>query len=542
MTTAQPTNTELAKKVEAIMDAPVEKQGAMIQALWNDLVGLAKTCAGDHPGVRTSVLAAGATNLVMALKAIPRVRGKDCNNATRKEAAFRALFESDSTDTKHVDAVMELIEKMQSRVNEVVFVWSHSNKKSTEGKKRKKNTKAKDIKPVVVTFGFFFPSSRAFMDWKPIPECNWKEDEEGTEFAALDQLRSDKKSRLEVLKQEKQHGARSLNAAYRAAFTVVHQDREGSEEDDDQNNSEGDEDSDDSSAEGAAVVIEEASRKESEEASPKKSRELDPIYCKGFLARIKVNPLIQRANTKAAKTSEHPVLMTDVFKAMKSALTLCDVNNLVMQIVKGLEGGNIDTAALLGHISETGAADNAGKAEFCIGRTDVDMTDRKRELCNATAFRLGAFAMVEGAIQETLEVNKMTGVPRQMALSNPTLAKKVKIQLSGLECGQITSNYFAFQELIAKLTAENKQLKADAATRIADQAAFSKIVDRDFNDDGQDTDLIDLLAGVETSEGSKENGGHIPRSPDLDLEGRDSPANIESNARDGGYTPEMPGI
>jgi hypothetical protein len=539
MSTAQAANTELAKKVEAIMDAPVDEQGARIQALWNDLVGLAKTCAGDHPGVRTSVIAAGATNLQMALKAIPRLPRKDCNNATRKEAAFRALFESDSTDTKHVDAVMELIEKMQSRVNEVVFVWSHSNKKRTEGRKRKKNAKAKDIKPVVVTFGFLFPSSRAFMDWKPIPECDWKEDEEGTEFAALDQLRSDKKSRLEVLKQEKRHGARSLNAAYRAAFTVVHQDREGSEDDDDQNGSEEDEDSDDSSAEGAAVVIEEASRKESEEASPKESRELDPIYCKGFLARIKVNPLIQRLNTTAAKTSERPVLMTDVFRDMKSAWTLCDVNNLVMQIVKGMEGGNIDTAGLLGHISETGAANNAGDAEFCIGRTDVDMTDRKRELHNATAFRLGAFAMVEGAIQETLEVNKMTGVPRQMALSNPKLAKKVKKQLGGLECGQITSNYFSFQEQIAKLTAENIQLKADAGARIAEEAAVSEMVDRDFGDDDQETELIEAALA---SEGSKEDSGQIPRSPDLELGGRDSPANSESAARDGGWTPEMPGI
>jgi len=488
------------------MDAPFQKQGPMILDLWNELVGLAEKCAGDYPGVRTAVLAAGAANLQMPLKHLPKIPRKDHNDALRKEAAFRTLFENESTSVQHVSAVMELMDKMHDRIYEIVFVWSHGNGKSTECKKRtegsskrKKIAKAKDIiKPVIVAFGLLIPSSRAFMDWLPVILEGWKEGKEGTNFPALEQLRSNKGARQEVMKQEGRRKARSLNAAYRAAFTVVHNDRSDGEESDGDGSGEEDEDSDCSAAEGTPLHLdlEEASPKES-----KKIKELDPAYCKGFVARIVVNPLIQRLNTTAAKTSEHPILMQDIFRDMTSAWTLVNVNKLVMQIVTGMEGVNIDTAGLLGHITEEGAKANADAAEYCIQRTDIDMSEKRRELCRATAFRLGVFAMLEGAIKETNSLNDMPGVPRQMALANSKFAKKVKTELSGLKCGVIVSNYFEFQETIAELAAENKKLKAEkAASAAASEAIFGA------EDEGYDEIFarkIDMTFGADATDGGR---------------------------------------
>jgi hypothetical protein len=61
--------------------------------------------------------------------------------------------------------------------------------------------------------------------------------------------------------------------------------------------------------------------------------------------------------------SEHSILMQGIFRDMTSALTLVNVGKLVMQIVTGMEGGNIDTAGLLGHITEEGAEGKRNRAE-----------------------------------------------------------------------------------------------------------------------------------------------------------------------------------
>ena len=203
---------------------------------------------------------------------------------------------------------------------------------------------------------------------------------------------------------------------------------------------------------------------------------------------------------------------------MTSAWTLVNVNKLVMQIVTGMEGGNIDTAGLLGHITEEGAEANAVAAEYCIQRTDIDMSEKRRVLCQATAFHLGVFAMLEGAIKETSSLNDMPGVPRHMALSNSKFAKKVKTDLSRLKCGEITENYFLFQETIAKLTAENKKLKAEkAASTAANTAMFGAMdeshddifagnidvaFDADITDGGRTPPLPESEGGLTDGEGS----------------------------------------
>ena len=70
----------------------------------------------------------------------------------------------------------------------------------------------------------------------------------------------------------------------------------------------------------------------------------------------------QRLNTTAAKMSEHPILMKGIFRDMTSAWTLVNVSKLVMQIATAMEGVNIDTAGLLGHITEEGAEDNRSRS------------------------------------------------------------------------------------------------------------------------------------------------------------------------------------
>jgi hypothetical protein len=148
--------------------------------------------------------------------------------------------------------------------------------------------------------------------------------------------------------------------------------------------------------------------------------------------------------------------MTNYKQSMVLGWSNCELGELVAIIAAGMQG--LEGLGALAHFTEEGAADKAATAELLIKDTTVDMSSSENELRTVTAYRMGALAVLHAAASERLEVNNLTGVKRGMALSNATFAKRVKDELSNVECAEITSEFFFLKDT-------NKQLVADVAER-----------------------------------------------------------------------------
>jgi hypothetical protein len=399
-----------------IENEPVPSQGKMIESWFKSMSDEAKAPFEKHPTLPTLVLAAGAETLDMTRKGHIREMKDDRNTSQERMRLWSELFSKQTIDESQVKIAMELAKKISARVDEIAFI-------------------RKGIS--VVTYGFLIPGSRAYYGaWAAIPTTAWVENKTSTQIPSIDEIKSSHEARITLINKEITDKARSLRAVFSVSTAVVwaHKGRPGSSSSDTDSGSEDGSDEENSGGSTAADP-----KPELETEIP----ELQLKLCKAVVARIETTPMLKRINSDAAKNGPSPVLMTNYKRSMVLGWSNCELGELVAIIAAGMQG--LEGLGALAHFTEEGAADKAATAELLIKDTTVDMSSSENELRKVTAYRMGALAVLHAAASERLEVNNLTGLKRGMALSNATFAKRVKDELSNVECGEITSEFFFFE-------------------------------------------------------------------------------------------------
>ena len=211
---------------------------------------------------------------------------------------------------------------------------------------------------------------------------------------------------------------------------------------------------------------ENATESESDAAEKKKKKKqvLAALKSKKDLAekaqlRFAANPFLRRLNSAGVRS--HHFIVTNPAKFFAARFSKTNVGEFTAKIVE-LIGDCCDPKGHLSCLKKREDIEFVADTEARIKLHTSDYRGCEHALAMATAFRLGAFAIVQAAIDEGLMVDSMTGVKRTMGLAvDHTTAKRVRDCASwNIPEDQLVPHLLGMQDKITELE-KKLALRAD---------------------------------------------------------------------------------
>ena len=456
----------LVRRINDIRNTQVSKTAVALSTLWLHLMTDATAWCCENPDAIPSILALGATHFNMTPHESMRM-GKLKKGERHKDedkiVKFKAAFSLEGGSEDHQADICDILEKMKVRISDLAFISTYKNKRVRS-------------EPVLCTFGFLMPGSHAYPTgaWLPFltgPYNEVAKNSQGTKYPPLQELRENSDARLLVIRQETMRSFRSMRAQWMTSISVILQeesvlkasttvtpppppengeDDDRDEEDDDRGEENDDLDGDNSSSTAAPAK--------------KVPMELQPTFCRRVISRVTTNTVLARANSEAAQTqADFMDFAMNVKEAMQHSAYTSNLSAMTLAVCAELDnttGGGDHLSLLTGE----GSATRAAASEKKTNDLAVDMSNDENGLCEATGYRLGALAVVQAAIDDTMTFKELTGMKRCMAVSNHSLRKKVCLMSADLTSFDIVSKYFdnenKVKDLTGDLAAANSQIEA----------------------------------------------------------------------------------
>ena len=456
----------LVRRINDIRNTQVSKTAVALSTLWLHLMTDATAWCCENPDAIPSILALGATHFNMTPHESMRM-GKLKKGERHKDedkiVKFKAAFSLEGGSEDHQADICDILEKMKVRISDLAFISTYKNKRVRS-------------EPVLCTFGFLMPGSHAYPTgaWLPFlagPYNEVAKNSQGTKYPSLQELRENSDARLLVIRQETMRSFRSMRAQWMTSISVILQeesvlkasttvtpppppengeDDDRDEEDDDRGEENDDLDGDNSSSTAAPAK--------------KVPMELQPTFCRRVISRVTTNTVLARANSEAAQTqADFMDFAMNVKEAMQHSAYTSNLSAMTLAVCAELDnttGGGDHLSLLTGE----GSATRAAALEKKTNDLAVDMSNDENGLCEATGYRLGALAVVQAAIDDTMKFKELTGMKRCMAVSNHSLRKKVCLMSADLTSFDIVSKYFdnenKVKDLTGDLAAANSQIEA----------------------------------------------------------------------------------
>ena len=456
----------LVRRINDIRNTQVSKTAVALSTLWLHLMTDATAWCCENPDAIPSILALGATHFNMTPHESMRM-GKLKKGERHKDedkiVKFKAAFSLEGGSEDHQADICDILEKMKVRISDLAFISTYKNKRVKSA-------------PVLCTFGFLMPGSHAYPTgaWLPFlagPYNEVAKNSQGTKYPSLQELRENSDARLLVIRQETMRSFRSMRAQWMTSISVILQeesvlkasttvtpppppengeDDDRDEEDDDRGEENDDLDGDNSSSTAAPAK--------------KVPMELQPTFCRRVISRVTTNTVLARANSEAAQTqADFMDFAMNVKEAMQHSAYTSNLSAMTLAVCAELDnttGGGDHLSLLTGE----GSATRAAALEKKTNDLAVDMSNDENGLCEATGYRLGALAVVQAAIDDTMKFKELTGMKRCMAVSNHSLRKKVCLMSADLTSFDIVSKYFdnenKVKDLTGDLAAANSQIEA----------------------------------------------------------------------------------
>ena len=456
----------LVRQINDIRNTQVSKTAVALSTLWLHLMTDATAWCCENPDAIPSILALGATHFNMTPHESMRM-GKLKKGERHKDedkiVKFKAAFSLEGGSEDHQADICDILEKMKVRISDLAFISTYKNKRVRS-------------EPVLCTFGFLMPGSHAYPTgaWLPFlagPYNEVAKNSQGTKYPSLQELRENSDARLLVIRQETMRSFRSMRAQWMTSISVILQEESvlkasttvtpppppenGEDDDRDEEDDDRDEENDDLDGDNSSST-----------AAPAKKvpMELQPTFCRRVISRVTTNTVLARANSEAAQTqADFMDFAMNVKEAMQHSAYTSNLSAMTLAVCAELDnttGGGDHLSLLTG----AGSATRAAASETKTNDLAVDMSNDENGLCEATGYRLGALAVVQAAIDDTMTFKKLTGMKRCMAVSNHSLRKKVCLMSADLTSFDIVSKYFdnenKVKDLTGDLAAANSQIEA----------------------------------------------------------------------------------
>ena len=395
--------------------------GTSVQNLWENLKGQCEAFLEKFPELITEILKLTAVAF--------NVR---CGRPSRKAQADKqeeisAYFD----DGKDHSAVLNTMER---KLSEGAFICRKSRG---------------DDEATIFAIGFLLPGSPAFPigAYTPIDGLAWDlPDTTGVQVPSVEEIRTNPVARDRLLQDFDNSKAVSMVMMARLSEARVR--RAESEL------AGLDSDSDDEDASNE-------DKRKSKAAKEKLRKEVDSGPDAGTLQRFDLNPHLLRGNHESVKALGNSSFYMSA-KSMTQSWSKADISRLaneVAELVATDEDHKNHFYTGQGYMSWMGHSqsfESMANADEEVRDITVDLTGsggRNNVISKSTAFRLSALALAQAAIDAGLAFEKLpSGVKREMAVADPSLAKRVKTELSAMTDKAITKKFFVFQDEVDKLT------------------------------------------------------------------------------------------
>ena len=481
----------LVRQINDIRNTQVSKTAVALSTLWLHLMTDATAWCCENPDAIPSILALGATHFNMTPHESMRM-GKLKKGERHKDedkiVKFKAAFSLEGGSEDHQADICDILEKMKVRISDLAFISTYKNKRVKSA-------------PVLCTFGFLMPGSHAYPTgaWLPFlagPYNEVAKNSQGTKYPSLQELRENSDARLLVIRQETMRSFRSMRAQWMTSISVILQEESvlkasttvtpppppenGEDDDRDEEDDDRDEEDDDRDEENDDLDGDNSSST----AAPAKKvpMELQPTFCRRVISRVTTNTVLARANSEAAQTqADFMDFAMNVKEAMQHSAYTSNLSAMTLAVCAELDnttGGGDHLSLLTG----AGSATRAAASETKTNDLAVDMSNDENGLCEATGYRLGALAVVQAAIDDTMTFKKLTGMKRCMAVSNHSLRKKVCLMSADLTSSDIVKNYFVNEDKVKDLTGDLEAANSEIEELKWFKAQHEEREERDLNE------------------------------------------------------------
>jgi hypothetical protein len=216
-------------------------------------------------------------------------------------------------------------------------------------------------------------------------------------------------------------------------------------------------------------------KRKSKAAKEKLRKEVDSGPDAGTLQRFDLNPHLLRGNHETVKDLGNPALHMCAKKHMVASWSKADISGLANAITELLttnedhqlhQGHFFDGQRYMSFLGSERRFGDMAEDDEKVRDVKIDLTDSNgsKTIDQSTAFRLYALALAQSAIDASLLFDTMpSGVKRELAVADPELAKRVKLELSAIPDKEMPKRYFGLQDKVDELI----EMVSDRDLRIA---------------------------------------------------------------------------
>ena len=208
----------------------------------------------------------------------------------------------------------------------------------------------------------------------------------------------------------------------------------------------------------------------------------------GAIQRFDLNPHLLRGNHETVKDLGNPALHMSAKKHMVASWSKADISglaNAITELVTTNEDHQLhqrhffDGQRFMSFLGSERRLGDMAKDDEKVRDVKIDLTDSDGSMTidQSTAFRLSALALAQSAIDASLLFDTIpSGVKRELAVADPELAKRVKLELSAIPDKEIPKMLFGLQDKVKQLM----KVVADLEERLESSKASSGSSDAEF--------------------------------------------------------------